>query len=423
MIKKNVLSNGVRLVTEEMPYVNSVAIGFWIKAGSRYEVESLHGITHFIEHMLFKGTSARSAKRIAEELEAVGGSLNAFTSREHTCVYARVLKEDLDLAVDLLADMVLNSTFDECEIEKEKNIICEEIMMYEDTPDEIIHDLFTQRAWYGHPLGRSILGTKETVSAISRNDVLRYYQSHFTAANIVITAAGNLSHLALKEKLEECLAEIPRIKTELHFQKNPIFVPSKYYKIKDTEQMHMCLGTEGLPQDSEKLYPLMVFNNLLGGGISSRLFQSVREDMGLAYSIYSYVSVYSDQGLLVVYAGTSLKNAAKIIEEIKKQINSLINKDISQIELDRTKNQLRGSILLNMENVSHRMSRLGRTEISYDRVITAEEATEKIMKVTLDDLHALSSLLADFNKYSIVTIGAEKLPGFETCILEGENVY
>lgn len=408
MIKKSLLNNGIRVVTEEMPYVNSVAIGFWIKVGSRHEEDSYQGITHFIEHLLFKGTTSRNAKQIAEELENIGGSLNAFTSREYTCLYARVLKENVDIAINLLSDMILNSLFDVNEIEKEKNVISEEIMMYEDTPDELIHDLFTQKVWYGHALARAILGTKDSIMSFSREDIIDYYQKHFTKENIIVTAAGNLNHDIFLEKIQAKLGLL-NSSANNNIVTNPVFKPIKYARIKQTEQTHLCIGTKGVSQHSKKLYALMVFNNLFGGGISSRLFQSIREDLGLAYSIYSYISVYSDEGLFVIYAGTSPKNSEKVLGEISKQIHNIFHNGISQEELERTKNQLKGNILLSMENVSHRMSRLGRTMVSYDDVVTANEVINKIMDVTQDDLYDLGNLLGDFNNYSLISIGPYEL--------------
>lgn len=405
LIKQSNLENGIRLITEEMSYANSVSIGFWIKIGSRHETNRLQGITHFMEHLFFKGTVQRSAKQIAEELETVGGSLNAFTSREYTCIYARVLKDDIDLATELLSDMILNSCFKDDDIKKEKNVVCEEIMMYEDTPDEIIHDIFTQKVWDGHPLGRAILGTKESVCNYNREDIINHYHSFFLAENIVISAAGNLAHEKLEERLNLLLSKVTLRKETKKLQSEPDFIPVKHTKFKDTEQMHLCLGTKGLHQNSDDLYSLMVFNNLLGGGISSRLFQSIREDMGLAYSIYSYLTVFSDAGLFVIYSGTGPKNAAKILDEIYSQIKCLSSKEISLTELERSKNQLKGNILLNMESVSHRMSRLGRNMITYGRIITAEEVTNKLIKVSMDDVYKLTEILNNFDKYSLVTVG------------------
>lgn len=409
LLKNSILHNGIQLLTEEIPYANSVSIGFWIKVGSRHESENTQGITHFIEHLLFKGTEKRTTKQIAEELEMVGGSLNAFTSKEYTCIYARVLKEDIDLATDLLIDMIFNSCFKNGDIDKEKNVICEEILMYEDTPDEIIHDIFIQKTWHGHSLSRAILGSRETVSSLRRQDIVDYYNKHFTPENIIISAAGNFKQQELEEKLNGLLP-IKNNSVGKHFAiLKPEFKPVKYTKIKDTEQMHICLGTKGLHQDSEQLYPLMIFNNLLGGGISSRLFQSVREELALAYSIYSYLSVFSDGGLFVIYAGTSPKNSGRIIEEIYRQIKCLDNNGLNQIEIENSKCQLRGNILLNMESVSYRMSRLGRNMLTHNRIIDAQEVINDIMKVTMDDLYSLRNRLLDFSNYSLITLGPHNI--------------
>jgi len=408
LIKESCLKNGIRLVTEKMPYANSASIGFWIKVGSRNEKENLQGITHFVEHLLFKGTEKRTAKQIAAELETVGGTLNAFTSREYTCIYARVLKDDIELAIDILSDMMLNSCFREEDIEKEKNVVYEEIMMYEDTPDEIIHDIFTQKVWHGHSLGRAILGTKEMVSGYRKEDILNYYKGFLKPENIVISVAGNFDHERLEEQLNILLEKIIYEPIKKPVEANgPAFIKVEHSKDKDIEQMHICLGTKGLHQNSEDLYSLMVFNNLLGGGVSSRLFQSVREDMGLAYSIYSYLTIYSDAGLFVIYAGAAPKNAKKIIDEMYKQIQSLNKKEISLEEVKRSKNQLKGNILLGMESVSHRMNRLGRNILTRGRVVTAEEVIDNISKVTLDDIYKLDKYLTDLDNYSLVTIGSK----------------
>ena len=405
MIKESHLKNGIRLVTEKMSYANSVSIGFWIKIGSRNEEQNLQGITHFVEHLLFKGTEKRTAKQIAEELETVGGTLNAFTSREYTCIYARVLKDDIKLAIELLSDMIQNSCFKEEDIKKEKNVVYEEIMMYEDAPDDIIHDIFTQQVWHGHSLGRAILGTEEAVSGYRRKDILNYHKNFLISENVIISAAGNLNHEELEEQLNILLEKVTCEPMKKIVATDPVFIKTEYSKNKDTEQMHICLGTKGLHQDSEDLYALMVFNNLLGGGVSSKLFQSVREDMGLAYSIYSYLTIYSDAGLFVIYAGAVPKNAKKIINEMYKQIQSLNKKEISLDEVERSKNQLKGNILLSMESVSHRMSRLGKSIVTRGKVVTAEEVISKISKVTLDDIYKLDEYLTDLDKYSLVTVG------------------
>jgi predicted Zn-dependent peptidase len=414
LIKEAVLTNGIKLITEEMPYVNSVSIGFWIKVGSRNEPADLQGITHFIEHLLFRGTTMRTTEQIAAELENVGGSLNAFTSREYTCIYARVLAEDLTLAIDLLADMFANSIFNNDDIEKEKKIISEEIMMYEDTPDEYIHDLFTQKVWANHSLGRAILGTTETVFAFTKEQVLNYYHENFTPDNLIVSAAGNLSHDFLTQKLttlfkkQTIARKIPRLTS------SPRFNPVCFNKVKDTEQNHICIGTETLSQRSDEIYSLMVYNNLLGGGSSSRLFQSIRENLGLAYSIYSYISLYSDKGLFIIYAGTNPDNSHRIIDEIIMEVDKINSKKILYQDFIRSKNHLKGSILLSAESVGYKMIRNGRTEIFHGRIIPVEEVIEKIQTVTLDEIYNLAKRIGDFSSYSLISIA----PGEITSSLE-----
>ena len=324
MWKKTTLENGLRIVTEEVPYVHSAVVGIWVKAGSRNENDKNHGISHLIEHLLFKGTEKRTAKQIAQELETVGGSINAFTTKEYTCYYAKVLDEHIDLAVDILADMFFNSLFDEQEIAKEKNVIIEEIKMYEDSPDELIHDLFAQTVLRNHPLGRTIIGTKESVNSITLSDILSYMNENYTPNNTVIAAAGNISHERIVDKLIKLfgswtgnLVETPYLQPD-HNSETVLIK-------KDTEQVQICLGVPGLPRDNDDTYTLYVLNNILGGGLSSRLFQEIRENQGLAYSIYSYHSSYNDGGLLQFTQVQVLKNLKRLLNLLQKNFINVIN--------------------------------------------------------------------------------------------------
>ncbi|KKM12868.1 zinc protease [Clostridiales bacterium PH28_bin88] len=405
MYQKQVLDNGVRIITEEVPGVHSAAVGIWVRTGSRHEDESIHGISHFLEHMLFKGTPKRSARRIAEELESVGGSLNAFTTKEYTCYYAKVLADHLDMAIDVLADMFFNSILDPKEIEKEKNVILEEIKMYEDSPDEVVHDLFARTVWDGHPLGRTILGTTESVMELQRDKLVSYLEGSYTVENTVVAVAGKIKHLDVVEKL------------------NPYFTGLKYHgrpgeelisptprsgvvmEEKDLEQVQICLGTPGLSQQDKNIYVLHVLNNVLGGGLSSRLFQEIREERGLAYSVYSYQTAYADTGLFTVYAGTSPGNVQEVLELIVRELNNLKHQGITREELERSKQQLKGSLLLSMENVNNRMTRLGKTEVCFGRVITVDELLARINEVELDDVHNLARELFAPDKFTYTSIG------------------
>ncbi|HBP66444.1 MAG TPA: peptidase M16 [Desulfosporosinus sp.] len=404
MYQKTVLPNGVRIITEEIEHVRSAAIGLWVGAGSRDEREGYEGISHFMEHMFFKGTEHRTARALAESLEAVGGQLNAFTTKEYTCYYAKVLDEDLDLAIDVLSDMFFHSLFDEKEIEKEKNVVIEEIKMYEDSPDELIHDIFSEKVWNEHPLGKPILGTEASITSLSRDKIMLFLSEHYAPDNVVVAVAGKIKHEDIVAKLSaqfgtfkrggrRVLEEAPTGKTVEHYQK------------KETEQMHIILGVPGLGQDDEDIYAMHIFNNILGGGLSSRLFQEIREQRGLAYSVYSYHSTYVDSGLFAIYAGTSPKNTQEVIECILQELKEISEQGITADELARTKAQIKGGLYLGLESVSSRMSRLGKTELTYNRVLSPEEVIGKLEKVTLEDVLRVIGRLWQKDKISLMTLG------------------
>ncbi|MDN5346699.1 MAG: hypothetical protein PWP65_263 [Clostridia bacterium] len=407
MYRKAKLDNGIRVVYEAMPYVHSVALGIWVRTGSRDETEKNHGISHFIEHLLFKGTAKRTAKQIAEEIEAVGGVLNAFTTKEYTCFYARVLAEHLDLAIDILSDMLFNSLFTEEDIEREKNVILEEIRMYEDSPDELVHDLFAQTIWPGHPLGRAILGTYTSVAGLQREDILNYYQKQYNASNLVLAVAGKIEENEVLDKLATAFGQ-RRLPGEVSIHVPPVERAAVNNAVKDTEQVQICLGTPGLSQEDSQAYTMQVLNSILGGGVSSRLFQDIREEKGLAYAIYSYHTSYSDTGLFTIYAGTSPANCREVISSILNQIRLLKTNGITERELQRTKDQIRGNLLLGMENVSQRMSRLGKTELCFNRVITAEEVIENIKRVKVEDVKLLAEQLYKGENFALATLGPQK---------------
>lgn len=406
MFQKVVLPNGVRIISEEIDHVRSVAIGLWIGAGSRDEEVSFEGISHFIEHMFFKGTSKRSARELAESLETVGGQLNAFTTKEYTCFYAKVLDEDLDLAIDVLSDMFFSSVFDEKEIEKEKKVVIEEIKMYEDSPDELIHDLFSEYVWNDHPLGKPILGTEESIRSLNREKILHYLSQHYAPDNLVISVAGNIKHDDIYKKLSGLYGEFKRGGKRV-LEGTPTGHIIERFNPKETEQMHLILGVPGLGQDDPDIYPMHIVNNIMGGGLSSRLFQEIREQRGLAYSVYSYHSTYVDTGLFAIYAGTSPTNTSEVVECILKEINDLKKNGITMTELERTKAQIKGNLYLGLESVSSRMSRLGKTELTYNRVLTPEEVVEKLEKVTLEDVSGVIERLWKKEKISLAMIGPQ----------------
>lgn len=404
MYQKMVLPNGVRIITEEIEHVRSAAIGIWVGAGSRDEKTGYEGISHFIEHMFFKGTEHRNARALAESLEAVGGQLNAFTTKEYTCYYAKILDEDLDLAIDVLSDMFFGSLFEEKEIEKEKNVVIEEIKMYEDSPDELIHDIFSEQVWNDHPLGKPILGTEESIRALNREKILTYLSEHYAPDNVVISVAGKIKHDDIVAKLSAHFGTFKRGGRRI-LEETPVGQQVERYQTKDTEQMHILIGVPGLGQDDEDIHAMHIVNNVLGGGLSSRLFQEIREQRGLAYSVYSYHSTYVDTGLFAVYAGTSPNNTQEVIECILEEIKTIRNKGITTEELERTKAQIKGGLYLGLESVSSRMSRLGKTELTYNRVLSPEEVVEKLENVTQEDVIRVIRRLWQKDRISIMTLG------------------
>ncbi|KUO66046.1 MAG: zinc protease [Gracilibacter sp. BRH_c7a] len=403
MYQKVVLPNGVRLLTEEIEHVHSVALGVWVGAGSRNENEGYEGISHFIEHMFFKGTENRTARELAESLEAVGGQLNAFTTKEFTCYFARVLDEDVNLAIDVLSDMFFNSRYDLKEIDKEKNVVIEEIKMYQDSPDELIHDLFSQYVWNNHPLGKPILGVADSINSLTRDKIMQYLDTRYTPDQVVIAVAGKINHDEIVKKLS-VFGDFKRKRFD-EVGVEPVGSTFRKALSKDTEQMNLLLGVPGVGQEDKDMYVLHILNNILGGGLSSRLFQEIREQRGLAYSVYSYHSTYVDTGLFAIYAGTSPNKTEEAIKCIIDEMNKLKKESITQDELERTKAQIKGNLYLGLESVSSRMSRLGKTELSFGRVKTAEEAVEQLEKVTVEDVRRVMERLWVKDKISILTLG------------------
>lgn len=402
--QKETLPNGVRILTQQVSHVRSVAMGIWVDVGSRDENDANAGISHYIEHMMFKGTKHRTAKQIAEELDAVGGQLNAFTTKEYTCYYAKVLDEHFDLAVDILTDMLFHSNISEQDVEREKNVILEEIKMYEDAPDELVHDMFAKTIWSGHALGRPIIGTSETVSSLTYKDLRSYMEQHYTPNRIVISVAGNISHQQVVEKLSPLFASMPN-KENIRQLVHPVHTSQVNCRNKDTEQVHMVIGTPGLRLDDDRVYIVQVINTVLGGGLSSRLFQEIREQRGLVYTVYSYHSSYYDTGLFGVYAGLSKQNVGKAMELIFKEISDIKKNGITKEELQRSKDQLKGNLLLSLESVNTHMSRLGKSELYLGRVYKPEEIVEKLNKVTIEDTIQMANELFKPESFSMSAIG------------------
>lgn len=408
MIKKYTCQNGVRIVLENIPHVRSVAIGVWIGTGSRNENEKNNGISHFLEHMFFKGTKTRSAREIAESFDSIGGQVNAFTSKEYTCYYAKVLDEHSDYALEVLADMFFNSTFDEIELKKEKNVVYEEIKMYEDTPDDIVHDLLSKATYGNHPLGYPILGTEETLAKFESDTLREYMDQYYTPENVVISVAGNISESFISEVEKQFGSfETSQRGTEVGA---PAFMNQKLARKKDTEQAHLCIGFDGLQVGHEKIYDLIVLNNVLGGSMSSRLFQDVREQKGLAYSVFSYHSSYQDNGMLTIYGGTGRAQLDVLFETIQETLATLKKEGITAKELTNSIEQMKGNLMLSLESTNSRMSRNGKNELLLGRHRSLDEMIEMINEVTEDNVNALAKQLFT-DDYSIALISPDgKLP-------------
>jgi predicted Zn-dependent peptidase len=391
-VVREVLPSGLRLVTERMPHVRSVTVGVWLDRGSRHETAPQSGIAHFIEHMLFKGTASRTAEDIAQEIDSIGGQLDAFTAKEYASYYIKVLDEHLPIAIDLLSDMVTRPAFAAGDIEKEQGVILEEIKMVEDTPDDLVHEIFTQHAWHGHPLGRPILGTPGTVSSFSPDVLNAYFGGAYVAPNIIVAAAGNLDHARLREAITVAFDAMPRA-GEIVADGPPTMVPGLVVRQKELEQSHVCIGAPGHDQRYEDRYASYILNTILGGSMSSRLFQNVRERRGLAYAVYSGVSSYRDTGLFSVYAGCAANKVQEVISVVLDELRLIRREPVSDDELRRAKDHLKGSLMLSLENTASRMSHLARQEIYFGRHFTLDETLAGIERVTADDVLRVGGVL------------------------------
>jgi len=386
MYYRRKLKNGIRVIAEKIPHFRSVSIGFWIGAGSVYEHEHENGISHFIEHMMFKGTETKNAKEIAAVMDGVGGQLNAFTSKECTCYYVKIMDEYLEKAIELLSDMLLHSTFDEKEMEKEKGVVLEEINMVEDTPEELVHDLLSKVFFDRHPLSMPILGTEQNILSFSRKDIHSFLNRFYTPDNIVISVAGNFNEEQLDELIDKYLGNwFMGFENKNHVEK-PIYKKNIVIREKATEQTHVCLGIPGIPQGDDSLYPLLILNNVFGGGMSSRLFQNIREERGLAYSVYSYPSSYCSAGIFTIYAGMKPSQAEEVVKLAVEEIINIKNNGITIDEFKQSKDQLKGNYILGLESTSSRMSALGKSELLLNKVFSPSEIIAKIDKVKIDDV-------------------------------------
>ncbi len=385
-IKREVLPNGLTILTERMEHIRSVSMGIWVKSGSRHEDPQVNGISHFVEHMVFKGTTNRSAEDIARQVDSIGGNMDAFTGKETICFNIKVLDEHLPIAVDVLSDMVMHPVFDVKEITRERGVILEEIKMDEDNPDYLVHEIFTQNFFKDHPLGKPILGTKETVRRFDQGAVLGYYGSKFAPGNLIISAAGHIDHDEFVELLRKQFGQLPAGSNGWHDTPPKINSRIILRNKKSLEQVQICVGVPAYSISHEKRYVSYILNTLLGGGMSSRLFQNVREKQGLVYSIFSELNPFRDAGLLSVYAGSSRDSALKVVRAIVNEFHQLKASAVSEEELKRAKDQLKGSLMLSLESSTARMSNLARQEMYYDRFFSMDEIIQRIQAVTVDDL-------------------------------------
>jgi predicted Zn-dependent peptidase len=389
MIVREVLDNGLRLVTETMPHVRSVSIGVWLTRGSRHETAERGGIAHFVEHMLFKGTSSRSAEDIAQSIDSIGGQLDAFTAKEYASYYIKVLDEHLPLAVDILSDIVLHPAFNPEDIEREKKVVLEEIKMVEDTPDDLVHEMFTQSLWEGHPLGRPILGTPETVEALTQASLRAYFAGAYTAPNFIISAAGNIEHARVRDLVARAF-DGQAVAPARTAEEPPGVVPQVIIRDKELEQSHLCLGTSSYAQNHHDRYATYILNTVLGGSMSSRLFQNVREKRGLAYAVFSGLSAYRDAGSFTVYAGCAGDAAGQVIDLVVEELKGIKETPINDAELRRAKDHLKGSLMLSLENTASRMSHLARQEIYFDRQFGLDETLAGIERIAPADVQRVA---------------------------------
>lgn len=397
MYRKTTLPNGLRVLTEAMPGVRSATVGIWADVGSAVEPHERRGISHLVEHMLFKGTRRRSAREIAETMDGVGGNLNAFTDKEATCYFAKVIDRHVPLALDVLADMFLHSLFDPQEFAKEQQVILEEIKMYEDSPDELIHDLFLQTMWSGSSLGEPTIGFADTVMAVSPQDLRAHMQAHYAPNSVIVAAAGNVEHERFVELVCEEFAEF-KGSCILPAPDCPAATPARHLRFKDSEQAYVVLGSRGVDVADERRYALSVLDTVLGGGMSSRLFQEIREKRGLVYTVYSFQAGYRRAGLFGVYAGASPKNVQSCIDLIVEQFARVRSMPIARDEFRLAQEHIKGNLTLSLESTSSRMIRLGRNEFTLGRHIDAEEVERRIDAVTPDEVQQLArELLAEEN--------------------------
>ena len=403
--KKTVFANGTKIITDSPSHASSVSLGIWVNAGSRDELERERGICHLIEHMIFKGTKSRSAIQIAKDLDAIGGFSNAFTGKEQTCFHARVLDKHLQFLTDLLSDIFINSTFAERDLELEKSVGLQEISMMEDTPDEYVQVLFDQTFWGRDPLGRPILGTKETVSIITKREILGCVSRFYSPEKVVIAAAGNVDHDLLVDYFRPFFEHLPDQNNTAPTRPLALSTPTLSYYPKELEQVHLCLGAQASSLSGEKRFAEAILNTILGGNMSSRLFQEIREKRGLAYSLYSHISAYMDTGLIRIYVATDKEKINRVLELIGLMIKRIQDGDLSTSDMARTREYLIGGILLGSEYMDNLMIRLAKNEFIFERYISYEELIAELEKVTLDEVVEVSERIFSAGRISLTVLG------------------
>jgi predicted Zn-dependent peptidase len=403
--RRTVLPNGLTIISEEMPHIRSVSAGVWIRTGSRHEAPEVNGISHFAEHMVFKGTTTRTAEMIAHQVDSFGGNLDAFTAKECVCFNVKVLDEHLGDAMEVLTDLVLNPSFNDADVKKERGVIMEEIKMDEDNPDYLVHEIFVQSFWKDHPLGRPILGTRETVKKFGPELLFDYYRQRFQAGNIVVAAAGNLQHDEFLELATRKFAHLPAGSSELRDMAPKPTAKISMRNKKSLEQVQLCIGVPSYSISHQNRYASFVLNTLLGGGMSSRLFQNVREKQGLVYSIFSELNPYRDSGCLAVYAGTSKESAPKVVQSVLREFRNLKEVPVTTEELVRAKAQLKGSLMLSLESSMARMSNLARQEMYYDRFYGMNEITERIEAVQVEDVQKVAQEFFIGDQIAVTVLG------------------
>jgi len=405
MYKKFELSNGLRVVCEKIPYVRSVSIGIWIGTGSRNENTVNNGVSHFIEHMLFKGTEKLSAKGIAETIDNIGGQINAFTGKECTCYFTKTLDTHMQIAFETLSDMIFNSKFDTKDIDIERKVILEEIGMYEDSPEELVHDILTETVWEHNPLGYPILGTLDCLNDIKRENLLQYMDQNYFPKNTVIAVAGNFDDEMLSEMVNKYFGSWESKADAIRTYSDAEFLSRVRIVEKDTEQVHICMGFNGIQNGDNKLYTLLAINNIFGGGMSSRLFQNIRESRGLAYSIYSYPSSYKNAGLFTIYAGMNPEQINVVMELVFDEIRLLKKNGLTSQELEKSKEQLKGSYILGLESTSSRMSSIGKSELLLGRILTPDETLKKVDEIKIEDVNEIVSTILNTDMISFTAVG------------------